>query len=549
MSDNIENKAARGSISQIILTALSTGNKYGYEICKDIEKITKGKLILKQPSLYSCLRRMEEQGLISSFWEDSSLGGKRHYYSLTEAGKDLYLKNKDLWAEKDLLGSLPENIENIDENLENIEQLDDNDKNSEENNLVVANQENLFNLAKNQENIKKITEDNSDDSNAQSFLQFDFFEQNIKHVKNTEKVDDNITSYVNKFSSLDNHSKEIQPIIQEDVVQSFEIQMQSNNESLESINNIVNDVSNEDNDMEISTSYNDFFEEVIIKKEDIIVSRNFNPDNKNNDSKIIWEVNNDEINDNSNTSPLFDTDDYKSLIGELYNNSKLKDPYEQNKFHTFKEIFPSSQLKKEIKTDNVVENNDKTINELVKSNKDSNINCDDIKMLNNLYNLQGINIKIHKDLENKRQNKVYTDKNKLNMVSAWIITLIALFEIIGTYYLLKNNNLLQNSQTIIYFLSTMMILCFCVIQTLENIFDRFKLVKIKKRFNKVIVFRFLITLLLVVAVFAINLSFGMSHLLQREFLSFWLIPCLMLSNILVYTIVYYSLLNSKSFNS
>ena len=41
MSENIENnKAARGSISQIILKALSNGDKYGYEICKDIEKLT-----------------------------------------------------------------------------------------------------------------------------------------------------------------------------------------------------------------------------------------------------------------------------------------------------------------------------------------------------------------------------------------------------------------------------------------------------------------------------------------------------------------------------
>ncbi len=551
MSDNIENKAARGSISQIILTALSSGNKYGYEICKDIEKITKGKLILKQPSLYSCLRRMEEQGLISSFWEDSSLGGKRHYYSLTEEGKNVYLKNKDIWSEKDLLNSLPENIENSDNRTTKNEEKNDYEDEVDFNkdNVVVVNQENLFNLAKKQEDIKKITEDQLDGSDNQSYLQFDFFEQNIKHVKNSEKPTDSISSYVNKFSILDNHSKEIQPSENEDFNEDFEKEMTINEEAINCTNILSDEIDKNIVIPETNILSDDLSEDVMIKKQDIIISRNIKADNEINDNKITWEVDKTDVVDNSASSPLFDNQDYKSVIGELYNNSQLKDPYEQNKFHTFKEIFPSSQLKKEIKINNNENNNDRTINEIVKSNKDSNINCDDIKMLNSLYNLQGINIKVHKDLENKRQNKVYTDKNKLNMVSAWIITLIALFEIIGVYYLLKNNNLLQKGQTIIYFLSTMMVLCFCVIQTLENIFDRFKLVKIKKRFNKIIVSRLLITILLVVGVFAINLSFGMSHLFQREFLSFWLIPCLMISNVLVYTVIYYSLLNSKSFNN
>ena len=43
---------------------------------------------MKKPSLYSCLTRMEKKGLVSSsFWGESELGGKRHYYSITDAGK------------------------------------------------------------------------------------------------------------------------------------------------------------------------------------------------------------------------------------------------------------------------------------------------------------------------------------------------------------------------------------------------------------------------------------------------------------------------------
>ncbi len=78
--------SGRGSVYNILLKALQNGDKYGYEICKEIEEKSHGKYILKQPSLYSGLKRLEAQNLITSYWKDSEIGGRRHYYSLTEAG-------------------------------------------------------------------------------------------------------------------------------------------------------------------------------------------------------------------------------------------------------------------------------------------------------------------------------------------------------------------------------------------------------------------------------------------------------------------------------
>lgn len=77
----------RGQLSTIILKTLLDNDKYGYEIINDVAEQTNGKIAIKQPSLYSCLRRMEEQSLISSYWRDSSLGGRRHYYRITDYGK------------------------------------------------------------------------------------------------------------------------------------------------------------------------------------------------------------------------------------------------------------------------------------------------------------------------------------------------------------------------------------------------------------------------------------------------------------------------------
>ena len=82
--------ASRGSVNNIILKTLTTGDKYGYEIIKEVEKFSDGKIVLKQPSLYSSLSRFEEKKFVSSYWGDSDIGGRRHYYHLTDEGMSYY---------------------------------------------------------------------------------------------------------------------------------------------------------------------------------------------------------------------------------------------------------------------------------------------------------------------------------------------------------------------------------------------------------------------------------------------------------------------------
>ena len=71
----------------IILYQLVDGDRYGYEIIKQIEDSSKGNIIIKQPTLYSILKKLEQGRFISSYWQDSEIGGKRHYYKLTDNGK------------------------------------------------------------------------------------------------------------------------------------------------------------------------------------------------------------------------------------------------------------------------------------------------------------------------------------------------------------------------------------------------------------------------------------------------------------------------------
>ena len=89
----------RGHINTIILRTLYKRDKYGYEIIEEIEKKSHGQYSLKQPTLYSALKRLETQGYINAYWktDEVSLGGRRKYYTLTDSGREITEKNQAEW--------------------------------------------------------------------------------------------------------------------------------------------------------------------------------------------------------------------------------------------------------------------------------------------------------------------------------------------------------------------------------------------------------------------------------------------------------------------
>lgn len=89
----------RGHINTIILRTLYERDKYGYEIIDEIEKKSHGQYTLKQPTLYSALKRLENQGYIKAYWktDEVSSGGRRKYFTLTELGREFSEKNQSEW--------------------------------------------------------------------------------------------------------------------------------------------------------------------------------------------------------------------------------------------------------------------------------------------------------------------------------------------------------------------------------------------------------------------------------------------------------------------
>jgi len=107
--NNISSELIRGNIDSIILRVICDGDNYGYEIIKAISKNSEGKYELKEPSLYTSLKRLETQKLIESYWGDESQGGRRKYYKITELGKENYKKSLIAWKiARDLINKLIE---------------------------------------------------------------------------------------------------------------------------------------------------------------------------------------------------------------------------------------------------------------------------------------------------------------------------------------------------------------------------------------------------------------------------------------------------------
>ncbi len=83
----------KGSISLALLQLLSEQDLYGYALSKEMEKRSDSHLLLKEGTLYPALQKLEQQGLISSYWSAESKGPDRKYYTITADGREM-LKDK-----------------------------------------------------------------------------------------------------------------------------------------------------------------------------------------------------------------------------------------------------------------------------------------------------------------------------------------------------------------------------------------------------------------------------------------------------------------------
>lgn len=104
---SITSDVLRGHTDTIILAHLLEHDSYGYQINKEIMKKTDNFYELKEATLYTAFRRLEQAGYVITYWGDENVGARRKYYSITDKGKDAYYFYKKEWEEaKEMIDKL-----------------------------------------------------------------------------------------------------------------------------------------------------------------------------------------------------------------------------------------------------------------------------------------------------------------------------------------------------------------------------------------------------------------------------------------------------------
>ncbi len=94
---SINKELLKGTTMLLILQLLKEGDKYGYEMTRELETRSDSLFTLKEGTLYPILHGLESDGMIEAYWEDTELARKRKYYRITKKGLKLLDEKKVEW--------------------------------------------------------------------------------------------------------------------------------------------------------------------------------------------------------------------------------------------------------------------------------------------------------------------------------------------------------------------------------------------------------------------------------------------------------------------
>ena len=87
----------QGTLDMLILRTVLVAPAHGHTIAYAIERTSEDVLQVEHGSLYPALHRLEERGLIASFWGTSENNRKAKYYRITPAGRKHLANERSRW--------------------------------------------------------------------------------------------------------------------------------------------------------------------------------------------------------------------------------------------------------------------------------------------------------------------------------------------------------------------------------------------------------------------------------------------------------------------
>ena len=93
----IERELMRGVGPTAVMRLLESGEKYGYELVKSLERQSDGVLAMGQSTLYPMLYNLQAKALVAARVEVAENGRPRKYYRLTDKGKRQLARDRKQW--------------------------------------------------------------------------------------------------------------------------------------------------------------------------------------------------------------------------------------------------------------------------------------------------------------------------------------------------------------------------------------------------------------------------------------------------------------------
>ena len=97
MKKRISKELVAACSRPLVLSILAGGNKYGYEILKEVKHLSDGDLQWSGGMIYPLLHRLERDGLVESYWEINEEERPRKYYRLTTRGRSQLSADRESW--------------------------------------------------------------------------------------------------------------------------------------------------------------------------------------------------------------------------------------------------------------------------------------------------------------------------------------------------------------------------------------------------------------------------------------------------------------------
>ncbi len=94
MTDTVQVQLRKGVLEMCVLALLSRADGYAYDIAARLA----AEIGMGEGTIYPLMRRMQSDGLVKTYLEESASGPPRKYYQLTKTGRATLTAQTAEWA-------------------------------------------------------------------------------------------------------------------------------------------------------------------------------------------------------------------------------------------------------------------------------------------------------------------------------------------------------------------------------------------------------------------------------------------------------------------